>query len=99
MSADDLNRLFENTRAIKDGPGRLECVLLLDEPKQVRVDNVRVCREQSVRQSFVGNELTILKELDRLARRIVDWYDLIIFSVHDQNGLFNRLQVFGDISL
>ena len=67
--------------------------------QQVSIDPIRMRGSEAMRQARIINLLRSLDELGRFLRRIVDWNNLIVLTVHDQSGHIEFLEVLGKVSL
>jgi CheY-like chemotaxis protein len=86
------------------GRKSLRCRLasLLDRPykfQQVRVDFILVRGRETVRPAGIINLLRPFDEPGRFLRRVFDWNDLVVLTVHDQCWHIDFLEVLSEVGL
>src|SRR5260221_14004472 len=77
--------------------GSVMDLLCLDEREEVRIDDLRVRRAHAVRKPPIDFQGAVLDELRRQQRRVGDWHDLIIVTVHDQHRHADRFEILREI--
>src|SRR6266513_2356300 len=69
------------------------------EGQQVGVDLILMRGREAVRCAWIVDFLRALDEPGRFLRRVLDGYDLVVLTVHDQGRDIELLEVLGEISL
>src|SRR5262249_22077937 len=87
-----------HARAIRHAKSGSLCASLApEEGQQVGVDLVLKRCRKAVRRARIVDFLRALDQPGRFPRRVLDWHDLVVLTVHDQGRNIELLEVLGEI--